>query len=231
MAYPATVVSSHPTGQIGGGAAGNLTWSHTCAAGDTVLDVYVFEGNGAVYAHDAVTYNSVALTLIDQRVDGTGVFERISLWRLVGPATGSALTISVHFLNTVDELWPMAVSVNGAATAITNIYTNTGAGANPTVTVVDSANGDVVFAALASDAGSDGPTTEGQTLLAEQEDFATGDSDFNAEKTIAVGANTVMSWTSPAVSSGGWRAIGFAVKPAGAGGALGHIGKRIWVNP
>lgn len=66
----------------------SLTWSHTCTGSDLLLRVGV---RGTLEATDritGVTYNGVAMTLI-ARVQNAFPDRWISLWELVGPASGA----------------------------------------------------------------------------------------------------------------------------------------------
>src|SRR6185369_5106592 len=80
------------------------------------------------------------------------------------------------------------------------------ASANGSVTVAGSASGDIVAGALMSDLGPTGSTTENQTLIFEDENI-NSDTDFNAERTNASGANTVLSWTHASIN---WAAVAMA---------------------
>lgn len=72
-----------------GATATSITWSHTCTGDDRILIVACGIPDSDTIT--GVTYNSVALTLIDKiQVDFTGVPDRyIYLWYLIAPATGA----------------------------------------------------------------------------------------------------------------------------------------------
>ena len=68
------------------GTGGTATWAHTCSGSNRILFVGTFNnGNGGIPT--GVTYNGVAMTLIDsQACDNAGYPQ--SLWYLIAPATG-----------------------------------------------------------------------------------------------------------------------------------------------
>jgi len=208
--------TSHGAAEVGGD--GVITWSHTCGASANKLVVQIGAGDATLTnrAAESVAYNGVALANLGASDDGS--FERAEIWRLNSPGTGSALNIVVTATSpgAPGQLACGAVSFNDADAAEGAASTNTGTSADPTVTVADSANGDIVVSILATDLGAGGDTTENGTLIWEDEDVA-GDSDFNAQRQVATGANTVCGWTSGA---NGWATMGVAVKPT-AGSAPG----------
>lgn len=201
--------TSHATALGGGG--NSITWAHTCGAGANKLVMTI--GTGASGLTDrtvgTVTYNGVACTKIGSGDDGN--FERHEIWRLNNPPVGSAFNIVVTLAGVgANQVAAGAISFNGAAAAEGAPSSNNAISTNPNVTVVDSANGDIVVSGCSTD-GSASTTTEAGTLVWEDEDVG-ADSDFNCQRQNATGANTVCSWTN--ATSAGWAAVGIAIKPA-----------------
>lgn len=199
--------SSHATAKVDTGNNG-ITWSHTCGAGANKLAVLWGCGisAGSVPGFTA-TYNGVSMTRQVTAFDGS--FCGVQGFYLDTPATGSALNIIVKNSGDVGsyQMTAVGISFNEATSGAPQTGTNTATSANGSVTVVGSVSGDIVIGAIMSDLGPTGTTTEGQTLIFEDEDI-NADTDYNAERTDAVGASTVLSWTH---SSTNWAAVGMAI--------------------
>lgn len=201
-------IASHATAVL---AATSITWSHTCGAGATKLVIAVGAGASALADRsvNTVTYNGVTCAKLGTADDT--VFEHSEIWRLNSPATGSSLSIVVSMTGAgANQLAAGAISYIDAATAEGAPSSNTATTINPTVTVADSASGDHVIS-MSSNDNSTVATTEAGTLVWEDEDVG-ADSDFNCQRQVASGANTVCSWTNSS-SGGGWAAVGIAIKP------------------
>src|SRR5207247_695263 len=67
-----------------GGSATPLTWSHTVAAGSNRLLIVGVSTGDIIATHDSVTYNTAPMTKI---TEVTGASDRVSIWKLVNPAT------------------------------------------------------------------------------------------------------------------------------------------------
>ena len=125
------------------GTGNPQTLSYTCAAGVKLLVVGIGCRSGA-RAGTAPTYNSVAMTQAGTTRTSTNVSSE--LWYMLNPPTGSAYTISVP--NTG------AINVRIIASSYTadpnfsyeldQTNGNTGTGANPSVSVTNTSDGDVV---------------------------------------------------------------------------------------
>jgi len=200
-------------------ADGVLTWTHTCGASANKLVVLVGSGHAVAFDRtvSAVTYNGVSLTLVGASDDGN--FQRVEIWQLHNPPTGSAYTVSVTWNGAGSglDLAGGSISFIDAAATLGTLYGDTNNLANPSVTVVDSASGDIVVSVMANDVGPDGNSTPGATVIYDREDVDL-DSDYGAQYQTASGANTVASWTAVAPTSGAWAIAGVAVKAAAAGG-------------
>jgi len=210
--------SSHATAKVDTGNNG-ITWSHT--AGTTATKIAVLFGSGISNASlitFTATYNGVSMTRQVTAHDGSFCGMQGFYLDLSSP-DGAAHNIVVK--NTGDvgtyQMAAIGISFTGAATGAPQTGTNSNSGsANGSVTVAGSANGDIVIAGIMSDLGPTGTTTEGQTLIFEDENI-NSDTDYNAEKTTASGANTAMSWTH---SSTNWAAVGMAIAGTGGGATV-----------
>lgn len=196
----------------------SISWNHTCGGSSNKLVALVGIGltSGTPSDRDlaSVTYNGVALSLVIRQDDTN--FEHVEIWKLNAPVTGSSLTLVATGGSSFSQIQAGAVSFNDASAneGTPNGNSVTNGAANPSVTVVDSANGDIVISVLCSDIGNQGTTTENGVLLFEDEDVGGGDSDFNAQQQVASGASTVCSWTAISFTGGGWAAAGVAIKQA-----------------
>lgn len=211
MAWPTVQVSAGTGEDFSGPTTKNF--NHTCAATDTVLRVLIGTGTGSgADAVTGVTYNSVAMANIANQSDGN--FERVQIWQLNSPTTGTN-TVAVTFGSGAIQFFPCAISFDGASTTVKTPSYNSASSANPTVTVTDSASGDIVIAVIATDNG--GAIAQAGSIIGEAEGVA-GDSTFNAQYQTASGASTVCSWTATAGDL--WIAVGIAISQAEVGATI-----------
>jgi hypothetical protein len=207
---PPTIESTSFGENVGG--VGAVTVSHTItAANKIVVTVATAFGATPTEAERSVatcTWNGVGLDFVGEIDNGAGLVHA-EIWQMDSPATGTHdLVVTLNgavALNLVAGI----TGFLGAAAGVGTPSTNTGAGANPSVTVADSASNDIVVSVLSS--GNAGAMSADGTELWEVEDTGGGDVDFSAQRQTAAGANTVLSWTSGAID---WAAIGVAVSPA-----------------
>ena len=209
--------TTHPSPEINDSDF-TYTWNHTCGASANKLVVLVGVGEGSATVSATATYNGVAMTRV---VEVDTVWSSAHAFELNNPATGSAFSVTVTFSGVgapgVDQLAGVSRSYIGAHATSGTGFSAIGSTDNPSLTVTDSASGDEVIALMFSDVGPNSATTEGGTLVAEDEDIAS-DSDMNAQSYAPTGANQVVSWTSGNGSGDNWAAVAFAVKPAAAAG-------------
>ena len=209
-----------PTIQISAGTAddtqssGSRTWSHTCSASSTILLVLV--GTGTTSGTDVVTgvtYNSVAMSRVDTQSDGS--FERVFIYKLTSSLSSSAQTIAVNYSSgSTVQIFGCAVSADGASTTLGTVSKTTTNADPATLTVVDSANGNVVVGMMANDQGGNVQVYSGTFIGAAT--AGPGDSTFSGQSQTATGANTVLSWDM--VSADVFAAIGVAIKETGGSG-------------
>ena len=173
----------------------SLTWSHTVgAANDRILIVGVALRNSSVTV-TGINYGGTALTLIGARSNGGGQV-RMEMWKLVGPATGTANVVVT--LSAAKRIVGGAVSYSGV-----NPNTPNGAfvsaisnGSTTALVTATSAMGELVVDVVApeGDAGSltvgAGQTQRWNTLTgtASAEVRGGGSSEPGA-------ASVTMSWT------------------------------------
>lgn len=166
-----------------------------------------------------VTWNtSQTLTKVASSSIDDGNWASVVWYQLVNPTAATASVVATIAGFTPDQFVVHVVTFTGYSSLGTP-STATATTANPSVTVVDSASGDIVVAVMATD-GSGVATTEANTLIFEVENLGS-DTDHNSQNKTATGASTVMSWTN-STTGDGWAASGLAVKGAGGGGASGR---------
>lgn len=139
-----------------------LTWSHTVASGsDRALFVEISIGTTGTIAN-SVSYGGTALTLVGRSVTGTVPVE---IWRLLNPTVGTANVVVT--LSAATSVVAGATTYNGVnqSSPVRTFYSAFGNSTNSSVTVVDSAAGDLVID-VQSWAGrpSGGTVGPGQTL-------------------------------------------------------------------
>lgn len=207
-----------------GTGTSSLTWSHTCTGTDLILVVGV--ETSSAEAATGVTYNGIALTLIDAQ-DAAALFCRSELWYLIAPATGAN--------DIVVTMAGSATYIVGGATSWTGVDQSTPLGtaakatgsASPATVDVTSAAGEVVLDAACAIAGVTMTVGASQTsqwnLLAGGVLRGAGSSEG--------GAGTVtISWTLSA--SALWATVAVPIKPGTGGGGAGETtASEIWVIP
>ena len=120
----------------------SLSWSHTVADGSNrALFVEVSIANTGTTA-TSVTYGGTALTLVGRSTTGNLPVE---IWRLVSPTVGTA-NVVVN-LSATTPVAAGATSFNGVSQAnpVRTFYSASGTGTESSVTVADSATGDLVI--------------------------------------------------------------------------------------
>ena len=126
----------------GSGTGTSISFSHTCTGSDLVLYAYVTVAANADF-NPAATYNSVSMTLLQERVANAYY---IALFRLVNPATG-ANTLAVTGLPGGGQEAVIAVSFSGVDQTTpddTPVYSDSGA-ASSVSDNVSSATGNMVL--------------------------------------------------------------------------------------
>lgn len=216
MAWPTVTGSAAGAGVRTAGPASGVTlvWAHTVGAAQTILHVLVGQGTqNATNQVNSVTWNGAALT--KKSIDANdGAWTIAQIWELANPtpATGNVVVTYGAPSGSETQIFGCAISFDGASTTTGAVFTATGTSTNPSVTVTDSASGDIVISFLVND-NQAGPTTEAGTLIGEAEDVG-GDTDHNGQRQTATGSSTTCSWTNSG-SGSKWSAIGIAVKQAG----------------
>lgn len=196
-----------------GSGAGPFAWSHTCAGSDRVLLVGISYYDSADTV-SAVTYNSVALTVVSSSTVSNGQYTS-TMYRLIAPATGSN-TVSVTFTGGVFDFKAGSVSFTGAdqTTPLGTAVTATGSSTTPSVTVT-SATGEIVLDNLtivhSGTLSVDGSQTQRWN--------GTGAAGFikGAASTEDGSTSTTMSWSNS--TSQAWAISGVSVKPVASAAA------------
>lgn len=192
----AVTVEGTPT-QTAGATVTSVTWSYT-AGGDGLFVGGAMQRSSGAFS--SCTFNGTSMTELWDVIDDL-VAQIATGYLLIAPAAG-AHNVVLTANGTADLLWGGAVGLSGLeqssiGAAHRTIYSNNsagGAGTGPTVTVVDSASGDlVVDSAVTLNATITVGT--GQTSRAEDDAIAGGGSSGGVSTESATGGNTVMSWT------------------------------------
>lgn len=194
----------------------SITWAHTVSVGANKLVALVGNGLGDTVANrqmSTMTYNGIAFT--GEAVDSNATtWSSSSIWYLDDPtADGAAHNIVATWVASQSQKAGVGVSFNEAEAGVAAVGENTASTANPSLTIADSASGDICVSVLFSDTGPDATTTEGATLLFEDENIE-NDSDYSTQHQTASGTNTVCSWTCSDTANP-WAVCGLAVRDAG----------------
>lgn len=198
--------TSHATPVVDGTG---ITWTHTCGANANKLLILI--GAGGSGGSNVITSVNCSGRPATSHIEASDAnFERAAIYQLHSPPTGS-IVISVAVTGPTVDLAAGAISFNEAEPWLQFGAVSTATSTNPSVMVPNSSNGDIVVSIVANDIGPTAATTEGGTLIFEDEDVAS-DSDYSAQRQNAVGTSTVCSWT--VSSSALWAAAGVAVSPA-----------------
>jgi len=199
-------LSVETTSSTTGTSVMSLTFSHTVTSANKIV-VTVGIGNANGVTISGVTFNGDALSFVAGKTD-SNPWCRVEIWERHNPdvVTGNVV---VTFSGTTYHAAAGCTGYIGAAEALGSPSTNGASTANPTVTVVDSANGDLVTSVMMTD-GSVAATTPAGTQLWEVENLGS-DCDINAQYQTASGASTVCSWTNSTTDN--YAAAGVAVKP------------------
>lgn len=167
--------------------------SYTCGANARVLVVMVLYAGVTARTGGAPTYNSVGLTQAETR---QGVTEAsCELWYLIDPPVSQSLTINVPNDNG-RTMWVYVASGNagaGMSVAFDDGGVNATTAASPTVTVVTTVNGCLIFAVVATGDNTFAPTARTGTSLYEEDIAAYGGAAQYLVK--ADSGSQAMTWT------------------------------------
>lgn len=185
----------------------SVTLSHTVLANSTqrLLLVGISVEDTATADPSSVTYNSISMTKLSSSTNGNTYS---AIYYLVAPATG-ANDVVVTFSSTMDSVIVGAASWSNVdqTTPLGTVATNTGSGANPSISVT-AAVGDIVVDVV-SHAFSTAPTVDGsQSQLWNRVPAGSPNRGFASRETAA-GTPVSMDWT---VSAGDWASVGVAIK-------------------
>lgn len=209
--------------------ATSISWSHTCAASSNKLVLVCGNGLSVAAAQRDVsscTYNGDACTQIVQSSHTS--WASSAIYKRDSPDTGSAFTAVFNFSEVQSQIAASAISfIDAEATDGAGFEAN-GTTANPSVTVTDSANGDIVLGVLFSDTGPDATTNADGTEIFEHENI-NSDSDYSFQRFTATGANQVVSWTCSDTANA-WAIAAVAIKGV-AGGGQPLMGRKLYILP
>ncbi len=188
-------------------ATSPLAWNHTCTGSNLVLIVSIGVYAGATPDCSAVTYNGVAMTQVGS--DRTQSSTQETMWILVNPATGSN-QISATFSGTSKYAAGTAVSYTGCVQSgqPNAVAGNTGATANPSVTVTTTVDNCWVVGGLTCILTSTAGLTVRQDDIVILSLYYTNLEDTNAPKTPL--GNQVVNWTNASTNQWGLQACSIA---------------------
>ena len=193
--------------------ATSLGFAHTIAAGaNGMLLVSVgFQANSGSVT--GITYNGVALSLLDFAEESGGGRPRAELWYLKAPPVGTANV--VVSMSASMEMTAGATSFFGVdqTTSTGPVATATGNGHAPSVNVT-SAPGELVFDSIEVRAGAGGSPAAGQTELHRELTGTAGGDSLGASSTKPGASSVTMSWSMTGSGAGGWASVGVSLKPA-----------------
>lgn len=114
MAVAFDATSESHTGTTGSVSQASFIWTHTPVGTPAGVLVYVMQATSAVMATTGVTYGGVAMTLIQEAVDGAGELGMCHLYFLGSGIPTGAQTITVSRLNNTAVLYAVAATVTAA---------------------------------------------------------------------------------------------------------------------
>ncbi|MDQ3195170.1 MAG: hypothetical protein M3Q32_02020 [Pseudomonadota bacterium] len=215
-AFAAITIGNTSFGDSGGGA---LSFSHTVGAGSNrVLIVGIsIDRTTMVNVISSVTYGGTTLTNIGNTAGSSNTM-RISLWRLVNPAVGTANVVVTPSINNIKYV-AGAVSYFGVdqTTPLGSFAAATGGSGTPTVNVSSAANDLVVDVVAVGDAllGNSIAPGAGQTQRYNINTATIlGGGMIGAGSTEPGAATVTMSWTQNGSLNGRWAIGAVALKPA-----------------
>jgi len=189
-------------GTVGSGTP--ATSNYNCPAGTTTLVILACANSAAPAVETAVSYNSVAATLVASSFQSNTGGDQTSIWYLNNPTTGSLLTFSLT--------WSQSVTGGGGAILVPLSGTNTSGSTVGTVgkgtsnTAVTSGSlalagataNDLAVGIICVDGGSGVPTvTDGQTNLIN----ATSRGSIRMLGSDAAGTATGMTWSAFSIAN------------------------------
>lgn len=202
------------------GTSSPLTWSHTCASGDTELLVGVTVDSASDSGLTvAVTYNGVSMTSVKRwESGGTGAsYGWLQVFSLPSPPTGSAYTVSASVSGTgsFDVITGGSLSFAGS-TALSAATTADSAGAGATsgsISVPSASASNIVAVFIGNGSGNTAITAGTSRFFVHGSGGGAGACSYSAGATIAgTGSNVTVSWTQ---ASDFYAAIGVEVQAGG----------------
>lgn len=185
-------VAVETTGGGSGVAGANATAAAFSVTSANIIFAAVTLGD-ETRVPNAPTRDGQTFTAVSGSDADEGVWTFVRWYYLLSPNTGSADVVTVG--TGLDQLGLHVISFTGASTTIKTpsiFTTSSSSGSNPTLTVVDSADGDIVFGAMSHDGQAQNTGASG-TVIADFDDLE-GDTDHISQYVTASGANTVLTF-------------------------------------
>lgn len=208
LAIDATNIGSQDSGA-------SFTINHTCAASCTLLRVAVTVPAGVTITASS----SVDGSMTSHGSIENGSAAKVEIFRLISPTVGAHVITITPNSSVVAAARSISFTGGDTTTPLGTSYTSAINTSTPSVTVIDSASGDIVIDDWAYTAGGQSPTPGGGQT---EDTFSTNgnfDIRLRGSHESATGASTVASWTT--TSAIDIAMIATAVKAAGGGGGGG----------
>ena len=201
------------------GSGTSLTFAHTCTGDDRILFVFVETAEGTTPVVSGVTYNSVAMTEINNVSFTVGGNAVVYLYYLVAPSTG-ANNVVISCSSSMVLIRGNAVSYTGASQTgqPDGSDTETGSGASGTVTITTTADNCWMVFGQANNAAE---PTAGTNSTRRGTSGGGGFGYFDSNGAITPAQSFGMGW---AVSGGnGFGVCAASFSPAGAAVATAQV--------
>jgi hypothetical protein len=214
---------TYDTGTDGGNAsATSLTYSHTVTGSDVIL----FVGVTGDYTSDGVTgvtYNGVAMTLLDKNNGLSNLARWTYLWVLMAPATGAHnVVVSASGSQFIASLAVSYTGTKQTGQPDAHVFDRT-AGGTLTSNITTVADNSLIIAYLHDDGGNGNP---GSGATKRVEDAAFNGLNVFIEKNAATtpAGATSIDWTSAGVANAALASIAPAVAAGATPSALALLG-------
>lgn len=224
MSWPTVTTGAGSSADVPLNTTGSLSWSHTISATDTLLEVFVGQGNSnQTNFVTGVTWNGAALTQKSNH-NAAGGFMTATIWEKTSPAAATGNIVVNYTTDTGNgtRIAATSISFDGASTTTGTVASgDTNNTSNPSLSV-GSVSGDTVVSFWATDDEAGGAKTAGGTSFFFANDVA-ADCDFLAQYQPASGTTTSCSWTYTTSNNGAGSLIGVAIKQGSAAAAEAYL--------
>lgn len=208
-----TVTAAGSPGLVGtscvtASATTTQTWAHTVPSGNNRVLVVGISLRTLTRTVTSLTYGGTALT----KIGSSNIRMGVELWRLVGPAVGTANIVATWSGSSDLVGWSGSFTNVDQTTPTGAIFVSNGSSTTPSVTVA-SATGELVIDTVSTRGDAKSTTVgAGQTVICSGALGNAGANGRGASSSEAGAASVVMSWTLGAIKA--WEIAAVALKPA-----------------